>query len=160
MGSLKRRNQKLSKNKPRPPAPPPRYTSPPTIGSGDTNEQETRLNNQGNHQRTINNLNNVLVNNNLNLNNSFNGTNNLNTNNSLLICNNAQNSLIMASSTASPTSSTSTLQDTSSLASRKSRNRFGPFPNKIQNNTPLEVNLIGNGPPAIMAETPLVSFQP
>ena len=78
--------------------------------SGDTNEQEIRLNNQGNHQRTINNLNNVLVNNNLNLNNSFNGTNNLNTNNSLLICNNAQNSLIMASSTASPTSSTSTLQ--------------------------------------------------
>ena len=32
IASLKRRNQKLSKNKPRPPAPPPRYTSPPTIG--------------------------------------------------------------------------------------------------------------------------------
>ena len=46
--------------------------------------------------------------------------------------------------------------DTSSLASRESRNRFGPFPNKIQNNTPLEVNLAGNGPPTIMAETPLV----
>ena len=46
--------------------------------------------------------------------------------------------------------------DTSSLASRESRNRFGPFPNKIQNNTPLEINLTGNGPPTIMAETPLV----
>ena len=46
--------------------------------------------------------------------------------------------------------------DTSSLASRESRNRFGPFSNKIQNNTQLEGNLTGNGPPTIMAETPLV----
>ena len=32
IASLKRKNQKLSKSKPRPPAPPPRYTSPPTTG--------------------------------------------------------------------------------------------------------------------------------
>ena len=30
LASLKRKNMKFSKNKPRPPAPPPRYTSPPT----------------------------------------------------------------------------------------------------------------------------------
>ena len=32
IASLKHKNQKLPKNKPRPPAPPPRYTSPPTTG--------------------------------------------------------------------------------------------------------------------------------
>jgi hypothetical protein len=32
IASLKRKNPKLSKSKPRPPAPPPRYTSPPTTG--------------------------------------------------------------------------------------------------------------------------------
>ena len=58
----------------------------------------------------INNLNNVLVNNNLNLNNGYGGTNSLNNTGSLLICNNTPNNQTLASSSASPTSSTSTLQ--------------------------------------------------
>ena len=32
LASLKRKHHKFSKNKPRPPAPPPRYTAPPTSG--------------------------------------------------------------------------------------------------------------------------------
>ena len=78
----------------------------------DTNEQENRLNNQSSHQRTISNLNNVLVNNNLNLNSSFGVTNSLNNSGGILICNNTPNNLVMASSSGSPTSSTSTLQGT------------------------------------------------
>ena len=80
------------------------------IDSVDSNELENRLNNQSHQQRTMNNLNNVLVNNNLNLNSSFTGTNNLNNTASLLICNNSPNNLTLASSSVSPTSSTSTLQ--------------------------------------------------
>ena len=80
------------------------------IYSPDCNELENRLNNQSNRQMAINNLNNVLVNNNLNLNNSYGGTNNLNNTGSLLICNNTPNNQTLASSSASPTSSTSTLQ--------------------------------------------------
>ena len=37
IASLKHKNQKLSKTKPRPPAPPPRYTSPPSSGRYTTN---------------------------------------------------------------------------------------------------------------------------
>ena len=51
--------------------------------------------------------------------------------------------------------------DTSSLAPRENRNRYGGFQNKIQNNTLGEPNLTSQNHSLNMAETPLVrSYEP
>ena len=77
-----------------------------------SNDQESPLNNQNHRQRINSNLNNVLVNNNLNLGGNIGGTGTFVNSSNLFICNGSPNNAALASSSASPASSTSTLQGT------------------------------------------------